>query len=229
MLTPSWVQGAELAGEPRVYLDPRTAGLSGLARKALLFVVNGLRVPFVLRGVQRLGRGVRVRGHAPIIQNVGGTIELGAHVFFDAPLTAAYLDVEPGALLSIGDDAYLHDNVWIGATRLVKIGERALIAPGVRIMDNAYHDLHDRHARPPSRPVVIEDDVWIAFDSLIGPGVHIGRGAVVGAHSIVTSDVRPFSVVAGAPAREIRQLDRAAFERSRLRPRAQDAARPSVA
>lgn len=214
--SPAVQRVALVDGPHHLYLDPRNEGLLGLARRAWRFVVNSLRVPFVMRAVKRVGRGVRVRGHAPIIQNVRGTIELGAHVFFDAPLLAAYLDVEPGALLSIGDDSYLHDNVWIGATELVKIGQRARIAPGVRIMDNAYHDLHDRRSRPPSRPVIIEDDVWIAFDSLIAPGVRIGRGAVVGAHSVVTSDVRPFSVVAGAPAKEIRQLDRALFERSRV-------------
>ena len=209
MLAPSPVQSIG----SRVYKDPRTEGLEGLVRRAWRFAVNDLRVHFELRGVQRIGRGVGIRGHAPVIQNVRGRIELGEHVFFDAPLTPAYLDVEPGALLSIGDDTYLHDNVWLGVTDLVKIGRRVRIAPGVRILDNAYHDLHDRRARPPSRPVVIDDDVWIAFDSLINPGVHLGRGAVVGAHSVVTRDVRPFTMVAGVPAREIRQLDPALFER----------------
>jgi acetyltransferase-like isoleucine patch superfamily enzyme len=50
------------------------------------------------------------------------------------------------------------------------------------------------------RPIVIDHDVWIANDTLIKPGVHIGNGAVVGNRSIVTHDVEPYAVVAGSPA-----------------------------
>ena len=55
-------------------------------------------------------------------------------------------------------------------------------------------------------PVVIEDDVWIATDVVILPGVTISRGAIIGAGSVVTKDVPAKSVVAGNPARLIRNL-----------------------
>ena len=58
----------------------------------------------------------------------------------------------------------------------------------------------------PSRPVRIERNVWIGFDSCVLPGVTIGEGSVVGARSVVAEDVPPYSVVAGNPARVIRQL-----------------------
>jgi acetyltransferase-like isoleucine patch superfamily enzyme len=54
--------------------------------------------------------------------------------------------------------------------------------------------------------VTIEDDAWIGSGAVILPGVRIGRGAVVGANSVVTEDVPPLTVVAGLPARPIRQL-----------------------
>ena len=56
-------------------------------------------------------------------------------------------------------------------------------------------------------PVVIEDDVWIASGARVMPGVRIGAGAVVAAGSIVTKDVAPGTLVAGAPARLVRRLE----------------------
>ena len=48
-----------------------------------------------------------------------------------------------------------------------------------------------------NQDIIIEDDVWIGFDSLILPGIRIGRGAVIGARSIVTKDIEPYSVYVG--------------------------------
>lgn len=48
-----------------------------------------------------------------------------------------------------------------------------------------------------NQDIIIEDDVWIGFDSLILPGTRIGRGAVIGARSIVTKDIEPYSVYVG--------------------------------
>jgi len=56
-------------------------------------------------------------------------------------------------------------------------------------------------------PIRVERNVWIGFDACILPGVTIGEGSVVGAKSVVTESVPPFTVVAGNPARVIRTLD----------------------
>lgn len=56
-------------------------------------------------------------------------------------------------------------------------------------------------------PVVIESDAWIGEGACIMPGVRIGRGAVIGANAVVTRDVAPHSIVAGTPARLIKQVD----------------------
>lgn len=52
-----------------------------------------------------------------------------------------------------------------------------------------------------SGPVVIEDDVWIGLNAIILKGVKIGRGAVVGAGSVITRDVEPYTIVVGSPQR----------------------------
>ena len=59
-----------------------------------------------------------------------------------------------------------------------------------------------------ARRIVIGDNVWVGFDAVIFPGVTIGEGAVVGAKSVVTSDVPPYTVVAGNPARSVRTIAR---------------------
>ena len=55
--------------------------------------------------------------------------------------------------------------------------------------------------------MAIEDDAWIGAGAIILPGVTIHKGAIVGAGSVVTKDVPPYSIVAGNPARVIRQID----------------------
>jgi acetyltransferase-like isoleucine patch superfamily enzyme len=57
-----------------------------------------------------------------------------------------------------------------------------------------------------SGPIVIEDDVWIGFGASILGSVHVGRGAVIGAGTIVTKDVPAYSLVVGNPMRVVRQI-----------------------
>jgi putative colanic acid biosynthesis acetyltransferase WcaF len=53
-------------------------------------------------------------------------------------------------------------------------------------------------------PIDIGDEAWICADAFVGPGVNIGRGAVVGARAVAVSDVVPWAVVAGNPARQVK-------------------------
>lgn len=84
----------------------------------------------------------------------------------------------------------------------------------VTIVDNSHGNIclefllqHPSERKITSKgPVVIEDDVWIADKVTICPGVHIGKGSVLGANSVVTHDVPPYTLVAGSPARIIKQF-----------------------
>ena len=58
-----------------------------------------------------------------------------------------------------------------------------------------------------SGPIVIEDKAWIGFDAVILKGVRVGEGAVIGARSVVTRDVEPYTIVAGNPAKMIRRIE----------------------
>jgi acetyltransferase-like isoleucine patch superfamily enzyme len=56
-------------------------------------------------------------------------------------------------------------------------------------------------------PIVLEDNCWVGFDSVILPGVKLGRGCVVGCKTLVDTDVPPYAIVTGSPARIVRYLN----------------------
>jgi acetyltransferase-like isoleucine patch superfamily enzyme len=89
----------------------------------------------------------------------------------------------------------------------VTIGSRVRMAPNVVIMDTDGHVLFPKpeapNALPITRPVVIEDDVWIGYGATILKGVTLGQGCVVGAGAIVTKSVPPKTIVVGNPSRVI--------------------------
>jgi acetyltransferase-like isoleucine patch superfamily enzyme len=126
-----------------------------------------------------------------------------------------------GGRIEIGHSCFIGENSRIWSAAAVRIGDRVLISHGVNIHDTNSHSLsaasrHEHvkrifsegHPRsftdpPPHAPITIEDDAWIGFNSIVLKGVTIGKGAVIGAGSVVTRDVDPFAVVVGNPARVI--------------------------
>jgi acetyltransferase-like isoleucine patch superfamily enzyme len=117
---------------------------------------------------------------------------------------------------SIGDEVYIADDLIIveelSDRGNVSIGNRVSIAPRVTLVTSS-HPNHSRirgFAPIAQGSIVIEDDAWLGAGCIILPGVRVGRGAVVGASSVVNQDVPPLHVVAGQPARTIRQLTPAA-------------------
>jgi acetyltransferase-like isoleucine patch superfamily enzyme len=131
-------------------------------------------------------------------------------------------DVGPRGRVRLGDFALVH-GARIVCDEEVEIGDYALISWNVVLMDTYRVPLEPEARRAElervpfrrprclaagsARPVRVGANVWIGFDSCVLPGVRIGRGAVVGARSVVTEDVPPYAVVAGNPARVIRRLD----------------------
>ncbi len=98
-------------------------------------------------------------------------------------------------------------NSFIGAVELalhdkIIIGEKVCINDGVIIL-TASHDLSDPLWQHKKAPIIIEDYAWIATNSIILPGVTIGKGAVVGAGAVVSRSVAPYQIVAGNPAAPI--------------------------
>jgi maltose O-acetyltransferase len=97
--------------------------------------------------------------------------------------------------------------IWAGDNAKVTIGRDCLTGPGVTIIASRYnvkgHDII-RSYPPYEKDVIIEDDVWLGANVVVLPGVKIGKGAIVGAGSVVTKDVEPYSVNVGVPAEKIK-------------------------
>lgn len=135
-------------------------------------------------------------GPLPKVINKGGTIEVESCSFE----SGVRLEIMSGGKLTIGKGVYLNRNVHIVVGQAVSIGDMTKIGWDTVIMDTDQHGHSGRSALP--RPVVIEDNVWIGCRALILKGVRIGRGAVIGAGAIVTTDVPPLAVV-GSPRAQV--------------------------
>lgn len=108
--------------------------------------------------------------------------------------------------VQIGDNTYIMPHTLIVVNDSLTIGRDCAISWNCQIMDNDGHDfIIDGQQRPSVAPIVIGDKVWIGSNTMIKKGVTIGNGAVVASGSIVTRDVPAGVVVAGMPAKVIRQ------------------------
>ncbi|HEU4681518.1 MAG TPA: acyltransferase [Gemmatimonadales bacterium] len=113
---------------------------------------------------------------------------------------------------TIGQDVYIADDFLIveelSERGNITIGDRVSIAPRVTLVTSSHpNNSRIRAFAPLSQgPIVIEDDAWLGAGCVVLPGVRIGRGAVIGANSVVHQDVASLHVVAGQPARTVREL-----------------------
>lgn len=188
-------------------LDPRR--IMRLPRSFLVRLRRGLSSAW-------LGRDLAVRGAGSVIEpgvSIVGARQIrlgsGARVLADAKLWAT----ERGTI-EIGPRTYVGSHAWIVANASIEIGADVLIAPFCYIQDTD-HGFSDptmpinRQASQSSK-IVIEDDVWLGAHTVVTRGVRIGRGAVIGAGSVVTRDIPEWMVAAGVPARPIRRREGAA-------------------
>jgi acetyltransferase-like isoleucine patch superfamily enzyme len=163
-----------------------------------------LAARFWLRSCDQVGVWTRLDGKI-FVQN-GGSIRIGDRVQLHSHYAHSVLATFPGGLLEIGDRTVLNYGVDICATKLVKIGMDCLIGTHVIILDSDFHEVADHARLPEPRPVTIGDRVWIGNRATILPGVTIGDEAVVGAGSVVMSDVPARSLAMGNPARVIKKF-----------------------
>jgi lipopolysaccharide O-acetyltransferase len=166
-------------------------------------------------GVQRIqiGRGGFLRGLCAI--QMGENFAAGPGLWLEAVLRHNGQTFTPRIV--IGRNVVVSAWSHITATHLVEIGDGVLIGSKVIITDHnhgQYSGPHTSPAIPPnSRPlgcdngVVIGLNVWLGDGVIVMPGVKIGNGSVIGANSVVTRDVPPFTIAAGVPAAALKMFD----------------------
>jgi acetyltransferase-like isoleucine patch superfamily enzyme len=141
---------------------------------------------------------------------------VGLRVGKNTTIWRASLAADQDGVIEIGDYCYIA-NASLVCSERIQIGSRVLIAGGVTIADSDFHPIApamrladtialspvgDRTRRPriETRPVLIEDDVWIGYNATILKGVRIGAGALIAPGALVLRDVPPGAEVAGNPA-----------------------------
>jgi acetyltransferase-like isoleucine patch superfamily enzyme len=107
-----------------------------------------------------------------------------------------------GRKVSIGENSVINRNCLIDGRAGLIIGKNVSISPDVHIITGS-HEINSPKFKYIGKSITIKDFVWIGSRATILPGVKIGEGAVIGAGSVVTKDVEPFTIVGGVPAKKI--------------------------
>jgi acetyltransferase-like isoleucine patch superfamily enzyme len=129
-----------------------------------------------------------------------------------------------GGEIIVGDNVYigLNSNVWSGEQ--VIIGSNVLISHNVNVIDTNSHEIDHieraerfrrlvKYGHPKDKASIVTskikigDYVWISFGATVLKGVTIGEGSIIAANAVVTKDVAPFTMVAGNPAKVVKQLN----------------------
>jgi len=138
-----------------------------------------------------------------------GRLEVGAQALLEP---GVWITAPAPARVRIGAGTFLNMGVMVAAVELVEIGEHCMFANGCFVTDGN-HRFEDPDEPVPWQgfstkgPTRVGDNVWCGANAVITSGVTIGERCVIGANSVVTTDIPPFSIAAGAPARVLRTID----------------------
>jgi putative colanic acid biosynthesis acetyltransferase WcaF len=167
-----------LLTEPRGWEKIRS-NLSAAAYRSLIthIPLHWMRQSFLRAAGMRIGKSVAILTGTTIIRPERISIGKGCMIGFDS-----FLGGEAG--ITIGEN--------------VNISSHCVLLGGI-------HDPDDPNFGAILKPTVIEDYVWLATRATVVAGVRIGRGAIVATGAVVTKDVPPYAIVAGVPARKIKE------------------------
>jgi putative colanic acid biosynthesis acetyltransferase WcaF len=134
-----------------------------------------------------------------LLRCFGARIGRHAHVFPSARITIPWN-------LSIGEDAAVGDRVILYALGPISIGRQSTISQGAHLCAGT-HDYRRADMALVKAPISIGDEVWVCADAFVGPGVRIGDRAIIGARAVVMKNTAENMIVAGNPARVIRERE----------------------
>jgi putative colanic acid biosynthesis acetyltransferase WcaF len=134
-----------------------------------------------------------------ILRCFGARIGQQVHIYNSAKIYFPW-NLSVGDWSAIGEDVLIYNLGAVTLGNKVTISQRAHLCAGT-------HDYEDASMPLLKPPIVVEDQAWICADAFVGPGVRVGQGSVVGARAVVVKPVAPWTVVAGNPARKIRNRE----------------------
>ena len=159
---------------------------------------------FAVEELAALGEGTVLEEGVRIFHPDRVWIGAGVYVGHDAILKGYH-----AGALHIGDGTWIGQQCFFHAAGDLRIGKNVGVGPGVKIITSMHREAGRAtpilHAPLAFAPVTIEDDADLGVGAIVLPGVIIGRGAQVGAGALVTRDVPAYAVVAGNPARILRE------------------------
>jgi len=178
----------------RLFVDERATNRQSLIDNLADYIVN-----LFLGGLP----------HAPIANSLKSKLMIsrGAQIGERVKLLQGFW-VDRFTKLSIGHDVSIAKDVLIVAIGGVRIGDRAMVGYGSKLI-SAGHNIPDdrkpmRFSGALLKEIVIEKDTWLGTQTIVLPGVTVGEGAIVAAGAVVTKNVEPFAIVGGVPAQLIK-------------------------
>jgi maltose O-acetyltransferase len=127
----------------------------------------------------------------------------------DDPVVHPTFRCDYGYTVTVGNGFFANYGCVFLDANTIRFGDRCLLGPGVQVYTSTHPlDPAERAAgRERAEPVTVGDDVWVGGNAVLNPGVTVGDGAVIGSGAVVTGDVPDRVVVAGSPARAIRDIE----------------------
>lgn len=132
-----------------------------------------------------------------ILRLFGAKVGKGAHVYPGVKIWAPWN-------LEIGEECGIASGVNLYSQGKIQIGKRVTVSQGTYVCTGT-HDYSKRGFPLITKPIIIENHVWVAAEVFIHPGVTIREGSVVGARSVVTHDTQPWTISAGFPCKPLKE------------------------
>lgn len=160
------------------------------------------------------GRNIEVNGIFYL--NLKGDVKIGDNIKFNNHTVFNFAGIKRPTSISVSKDASLiiGDNCGFSGTAIycseqIIIGRNCLFGVNTSIWDTDFHDINRRFPddvnNTKTKPIIIQDNVFIGANTIVLKGVNIGEGAVIGANSVVTHNIEAFTINAGNPCKRIKK------------------------
>ena len=152
------------------------------------------------QNAMRIGEGTGCYDRSSFITGKDGEISIGSFTILNGTTIISNKKIEIGSHCMLAWGSVITDT-WLPVYGNSVLNRQSILKKA------SQHSNRMLSACSIPEPVILEDNCWIGFGSVILPGVRIGRGAIVGSKTIISQDVPPYAVIVGEPARIIKYLD----------------------